>query len=547
MKKVLLLTAAVLAAGNINFINPTRASNCPELRLVYARGSGGGRWDSEGYLAFKNTLDEKLKTTNLSYEFIDVDYPAVGVGLEHISTTLGAYIGGGEAYEFGDSVKIGIKNMTNIINDECKSTKYVLGGYSQGAIVLIKTLANVSPDKIIYAATFGDPKIYLPEGEGLFPAACRGENLSDYRAYVPDCQAYKGILGATIPYESEAYKGKLGTWCNKGDILCSSKFSVSDHVNYEKDGLYEDASRLIFAKLTDYYEIPNHISSQHDTAFLIDATWSMDRMIDQYKQEAERLAKETINSGGRVALYAYYDLSEFEPAYVKLCDFETCNTIEAFKEKLDEIRLDNGGDRNESLLSSAFHIMKTLNWKYGSTKSLVVLTDAGFHSPDYDGISLSDVVKLSKSIDPVNVYVITSEENYEDYIELTEQTGGRIETNFDNLNLLTDYIMSRTDALPKVEEDEPASIPKIVINNTIRGDGQAEINFSTTGNQTMVVLNDKILGLTEQQKVVINSLDNSKESVVVLVPILNGTRGEPTEIRLQNSESIPLVPNTGRR
>ena len=82
----------------------------------------------------------------------------------------------------------------------CPGTKYVVGGYSQGAMVVSKALGSLNADRIIYAATFGDPKIYLPEGKGILPAACRGENLSDYRMYVPDCQAYKGLLGAYVPY-----------------------------------------------------------------------------------------------------------------------------------------------------------------------------------------------------------------------------------------------------------------------------------------------------------------------------------------------------------
>ena len=543
MKKFLLLSALVLIVSSVSVIKTTNASKCPELRVVFARGSGGGRWDSGGYISFKESLEEKLKTTNLDYEFIDLDYPAVGVGLEHLDVTLGAYISGGESYKFGESVKIGVNNLTKMINDECKTTKYVLGGYSQGAIVLMKTLSNVPPDKIIYAATFGDPKIYLPEGEGLLPAACRGENLSSYRMYVPDCQAHKGILGATIPYQPVGYEGKIGTWCNKRDILCSSKFSVSDHESYEKDGLYEDASRPIFAKITDFFKIPNHISSLHDTAFLIDATWSMDRLIDQYKAEAERLAKQTLDSGGRVALYSYYDLNDFDPAYKQLCDFESCNTIDIFKEKLNEIELGNGGDKNESLLSSAFHVMKTLKWKYGSTKSLVVLTDAGFHSPDHDGTTLSDVVKLSKSIDPVNIYIITNEENGSDYLELTSLTDGYVETDFDKLDLLTDHIISRTDALPKVEEGNPVSLPAVSIRKIVDNKSNVEIDYSTDGDFNIVFMNDELLGITNNNKLIINDIDKTVDNVITIVPVLNESRGKSVDIKIP--KNVPGAPNTG--
>ena len=150
---------------------------------------------------------------DLNYEFIDLDYPAVAIGLDRLGTTLGALIGRGEAYEFGKSVNTGVKNLKALVNGSaCPGTKYVLGGYSQGAMVVSKALSGLNASRLIYAATFGDPKIYLPEGQGALPAACRGENLSDYRMYVPDCYAYKGMLGAYIPYEPEALAGKVGVW-----------------------------------------------------------------------------------------------------------------------------------------------------------------------------------------------------------------------------------------------------------------------------------------------------------------------------------------------
>ena len=291
----------VTSVGTIQ-LNSAQAESCPDLRVVFVRGSGGERWTNNDYLEFKSTIEKKLKTVELSYEFVDLDYPAVGVGLDNLDVALGAFFGAGEAYEFGDSIKTGINNLTSMVNNGCSRTKYVIGGYSQGAMVISKALSSLKNDRIIYAATFGDPKIYLPEGAGLMPAACSGKNLSDYRIFVPDCYAYKGLLGAYIPYEPEGYAGKLGTWCNKADIFCSSHFSIENHVSYVSNGLYEDASRTIFNKITDYFGLENHVTSPHDTAFLIDSTGSMSGLIEQYRAEALRLATETINSGGRIAL-----------------------------------------------------------------------------------------------------------------------------------------------------------------------------------------------------------------------------------------------------
>lgn len=546
-----------------------QAESCPDVRIVFARGSGGERWADKNYLEYKSTIESKLATTGLNYEFIDLDYPAVGVGADNLGVTVGALFGAGDAYEFGDSVNTGVENLTKMVNNaSCPGTKYVVGGYSQGAMVISKALGKLNAGHIIYAATFGDPKIYLPEGKGLMPAACRGENLSDYRMYVPDCQAYKGLLGSYIPYEPEALAGKVGTWCNKRDIFCSSRLSISDHVGYVADNLYEDASRVIFDKIAQTFGIENKVSSPHDTAFLIDSTGSMNSMIDKYKAEALRLATETLNSGGRVALYDYRDLEDpYMP--VEHCNFETC-TLEVFENELTTINADGGGDTPESLLSASFHTMQSLNWKYGATKSLVVLTDANFLSPDRDGMTFDEVVRFSKTIDPVNFYIITSFGYKDYYTDLAAQTDGRVVTDLDELSLLTDYIIERYDSLPRVEESEPLAQPNLEIKEVVAVDGGAKIIFETDGTRTLVILNDTILGVAEENEITISGLDITMENNLRLVPLGDDVRGEGAEVdlagyggiieRSNNTDNsditivlngteiiLPKAPNTGKR
>ena len=550
------VVAGVMMLAGSGIVQPriVKAEGCPDLRVVFARGSGGERWNDKNYLEFKSTIEEKLKTVNLKYAFIDLDYPAVGVGLDNLDVAIGALFGAGEAYEFGESVNTGVNNLSTMINGgACPETKYVIGGYSQGAMVVSKALNRLNPNRVIYAATFGDPKIYLPEGAGIIPAACKGENLSDYRMYVPDCQAYKGLLGAYIPYEPENYTSKLGTWCNKMDIFCSSHFNISNHVSYVADGLYEDASRVIFNKVTAAFGLENHLTSPHDTAFLIDSTGSMSGLIDGYKAEAMRLAAETLNAGGRVALYDYRDLADpYEP--VPHCDFESC-TLEVFQDELNKIVTNGGGDEPESLLSSSLRMMKTLNWKYGSTKSLVVLTDAGFLAPDRDGVTLNDVVALSKKIDPVNFYIITGSDVAPEYSDLAKMTGGMVVTNFDELNLLTDYIMERYDSLPRVEEMEDVlERPTLeILSSEPKSETEVKINFKTNGEKTLVILNDVILGVTEETEITINGMAGG-ENIINLVPVAGDLKGDNVSLMLGgygsgeiSDFSVPKAPNTGRQ
>ena len=533
----------------------TNAISCPDLKVIFARGSGGERYNNNDFLTFKSAMESKLNTSSLSYEIEDLDYPAIGVGADNISVALGALISGGESYAFGESVKQGIANLVSQVNSSvCKNTKYVVAGYSQGAMVVSGALQKLNPSKLIYAATFGDPKIYLPEGFGMIPPACKGDNLSEYRVYVPDCRAYKGLLGAKEPYTTADYAGKVGVWCNKHDIFCSSHYSVSSHTSYDKDNLYEDASRFIFSKIAMEFGFSNEYTSPHDTAILIDSTGSMSSLIEEYKAEALRLAEKTLNAGGRVALYDYRDLNDpYQPT--ERCNFETC-TYETFQAGLAEIVANNGGDADESLLSASLHVMQSLNWNFGSTKSLVILTDAGYHSPDHDGTTFFDVKTLSQQIDPVNFYIITTPGNIATYQPLAEATSGAVASTLDDLSILTDTIIARYDSLPRVEEsleDTGYDAPHLEINNiSPLSDTEYKINITTDAEKAIVILNDTILGVTDFTEFTITNLNSNRENVLTLVPFSSDTRGEPVSVQLKNKDSvvpeilIPKTPNTGK-
>ena len=558
-KAAFLLPILILVTNLIpnNLILKSKAEACMDLIIVFARGSGAER-ESDDYLEFKNQIETKLQTTNLKYEFIDLDYPAISVGLDHLDNMLGAFISGGKSYGFGESVGAGVDSLSSIINGSCEQTKFVLGGYSQGAMVVLQSLSRINPDKIIYAATFGDPKLYLPEGGGIFPAACMNINLSNYRIYVPDCYAHNGLLGGENPYQLPTYQDKLGTWCNKRDIMCSSHLSISDHIGYIKSNIYEDASRLIFDKITKTFGIRNEVSSPHDTVILIDSTGSMREIIDQYKREAVRLAKLTFEKDGRVALYEYRDLKDpFEP--VIHCDFNTC-TLNKIESALNSIETDGGGDDLESLLSVSIKAMREMEWRYGATKSVIVLTDAGFHIPDFDGTTTEDVISLSRKIDPVNFYVVTTPKTAPEYEYLTSATGGRIAiisteegrgSDLDDIlnpNSLTNYVLARYDSLPRVEEAESTELPELAIMDHHKTDSGYQISFTSNTEQTLIIINDTIVGFTTEKSILITDLNYSQTNNISLIPILDNRRGKAATLTIEPTSSIDteiLVPNTG--
>ena len=47
------------------------AESCPDLKIVFVRGSGAERWSEQNYLEFKKQIEDKLP--DVSYEFLDLN------------------------------------------------------------------------------------------------------------------------------------------------------------------------------------------------------------------------------------------------------------------------------------------------------------------------------------------------------------------------------------------------------------------------------------------------------------------------------------------
>lgn len=464
--KFLCVLALLLSGINIGTHPPVvHATGCDDLKIIFARGSGESL-NGPSFQAWRSEISAELGATPFSYGFYELgssrqngyQYPAVSVSdsLAGVSNLLGAFISRGSWFNFGASVEEGAQELKAYLaqtSAACPNTKYVLGGYSQGAMVISSVLDELDANHIIYVATFGDPKLYLPEGRPYnlartkkLPDACQGKNLSSYREYVPDCRAYEGVLGSFRPYQPEPYAGKLGTWCNQNDIMCSSGVSVADHTAYAANNLYRDAATIIGRKvrLAFLNQFGNILSFAraplHEVAIIIDATGSMQGMIADYKAEAKKLATRIKASGGKVALFKYRDLQQgFYPK--QLCDF-SC-TLEDFDHQLSAITAGDGGDDAESALSAINLALNSLDWTNGATKSVVLLTDAGYHNPDFDTTTLAQIVKRSLEIDPVNIYILTNSATKSQYATLAAATGGAVFDIATGLELSTETILSR--------------------------------------------------------------------------------------------------------
>jgi cutinase len=208
-----ILTALVAAAAPLAQLAamPTaHAAGCPDVELIFARGTsepaGAGRVGQ----ALADQLAAQLGGRSLGV--YGVNYPAT--------------------YDFLAAAD-GATDATNRIaamSQQCPATRYVLGGYSQGAAV-VDMLVGIPPlgnkvgdvgsapplpaslaDKVAAVAVFGNPstKFGIPVSAAMVPFAGKGIDL-----------------------------------CNDGDPICSQGRNPFAHTSYEKTPLVGEAAGFV--------------------------------------------------------------------------------------------------------------------------------------------------------------------------------------------------------------------------------------------------------------------------------------------------------------
>ena len=326
----------------------SKAVECKDIQAVFARGSGEKAKTNINYQKFKDNLVGVLQSANKSYDFYDLgesnrygyQYPAVSV--ENLKAITDTYFNAGKNDYFNNSVTAGVKEIHTLYHDithRCPNTKFILGGYSQGAIVMSRAIRTLDPEKIIYLSTFGDPKLHLPEGEGEDKPCYHGIH-SDYRINVPDCDVEHGILGAQKPYlPNTKFSGKIGTWCNSGDFMCGSFFDplglseinlgkfqfihqnlISGHLAYAGRDAYAESAHIVGQILHGAKKLakPGTLNVGYSPYFI--------------KQLQDRLAHPKINSIDHEYIVAI-NFNKANPAALSLQYKKLISNIEARKHR----------------------------------------------------------------------------------------------------------------------------------------------------------------------------------------------------------------------
>lgn len=460
---------------------------CKKVEIIFARGSGAAL-DNRESDQFEREISKRLSGALAphyyelgtesygfhKYKAITVD-PKQWEGLGNAS---GAFVSAGMYHDYGASVRSGVGELRAYLKqryEKCKSsgTYYILAGHSQGAQVIGQSMNdNDMPkkirDRIVFVGLFGDPKLYLKEGEGPFwdTPACKGKNFSQYRRVIGDCYVNQGRLGARKEYLPDDMKTKTGLWCYKADFVCGTSHFFWDnkgHESYANKGMAVDsaaaeaATRLKEAikhepkapstPNTPPQDVEKDIDTQpskgmgttgQDVVFMLDTSSVMTSQLQALKQFIKTKGAQIKANGGNFTIASYCSersgINSWMPS-MKPLTFKLMNDNIAHSDLvIDYLAAPCAETYPNDLTYIHYVVLSLTDWHPGATKSVVLLgSNAPVQSPSPMGVTSAMLAKLSLSIDPVNIYPVVPTGSDVYYQHLADSTSGQVTTYTDDI------------------------------------------------------------------------------------------------------------------
>ena len=216
MRFVTGLTACVIAVGAAlsGATAPAQAAGCPDVELVFARGTSEPAGIGRVGQALRDQLKGSLGDRTLGV--YAVNYPA--------------------SYDFlaaADGANDATNRMAQLAAT-CPSTRFILGGYSQGAAVVDMLL--------------GIPPLGNKVGE-VGSAPPMPQSLANRVAAVAVFGNPSTKFGIPVSSAVEPFAGKAIDLCADGDPICSHGRNPFAHTSYEKTDMVGQAAGFVSSLL----------------------------------------------------------------------------------------------------------------------------------------------------------------------------------------------------------------------------------------------------------------------------------------------------------
>ena len=166
---------------------------------------------------------------------------------------------------------------------------------------------------------------------------------------------------------------------------------------------------------------------QSDIVFVIDTTGSMGSAISNVKSNVNKFAN-TLSNDYKVnvnfSLIEYRDITCDGKDSTKQHKYLSSNwftNVDKFKSEINKLSVGGGGDAPETPID-ALELARKSNWRKGSTKYVILVTDINYKNNNNSGIKDMDEMTKKLAADGIIVSAISSNESY--YKNLITSTGG---------------------------------------------------------------------------------------------------------------------------
>ncbi len=206
MRVISAISVGLLAATGLATAAPAEAADCRDIELVFARGTS----EPAGLGRVGRALSDQLAASlgGRTFGTYAVNYPA--------------------SYDFLAAAD-GAADATNriaAVSQACPDTRFVLGGYSQGAAV-VDMLLGVPP----LGNKVGDVGSAPPMPQSL------ASKVAAVAVFGNPATKFGNPASVALP----PFTGKVIDLCNPGDPICSQGRNPLAHVSYEKTDLVSQA------------------------------------------------------------------------------------------------------------------------------------------------------------------------------------------------------------------------------------------------------------------------------------------------------------------